>query len=58
MDGAKTGFRWHVPGRARLWGKGHGKVNQRKRLIAVAGSPKLPLFGTRETSAAMSDKNG
>jgi hypothetical protein len=30
MDDVKTGFRWHVPGRARLWGKGHGKVNQRE----------------------------
>jgi hypothetical protein len=58
MDDVKTGFRWHVPGRARLWAKGDGKVNQRKRLIEAPGGPKLPLFGTRETSAAMGDKNG
>ena len=35
MDSVKTGVRWRAPGRARLWGKGHGKVNQRRPLISA-----------------------
>jgi hypothetical protein len=50
MDDVKTGFRWRVPGRARLWGKRHGKVNQRKQLIGPFRDPKLPFPGTRGTS--------
>src|SRR6201986_5462824 len=34
MDAVKTGVRWRAPGRARLWGKGDGKVNQRRSLIS------------------------
>src|SRR3954452_18049513 len=30
MDDINTASRWRAPGRARLWAKGHGKVNQWK----------------------------
>src|SRR5947208_14885502 len=33
MDDVSTVSRWRAPGRARLWGKGHGKVNQWRTLI-------------------------
>jgi hypothetical protein len=32
MDDVKSGSRWRAPGRARLWAKGGGKVNQGRPL--------------------------
>jgi len=32
MDDVNTGCRWRAPGRARLCGKRHGKVNQWRAL--------------------------
>jgi hypothetical protein len=33
-----------------LWAKRHGKVNQREAANRQHKEPKLPLFGTRDTS--------
>ena len=60
MDDVKTGVRWRAPGRARLCGKGHVKVNMAKsteagrqnRAISGLWRSKLPLSGTRGTSTA------
>jgi hypothetical protein len=50
MDDVNTVSRWRAPGRARLWAKGGGKVNQGKPLKAALGALKLPYSGTRDTS--------
>jgi hypothetical protein len=39
-----------VRGRARLWAKGRGKVNQGKPQIGTYQGEKLPESGTRDTS--------
>ena len=51
MDDVNTVSRWRAPGRARLWAKGGGKVNQGRPLKAASETPKLPYSGTRDTSS-------
>src|SRR3984957_2129828 len=55
----KTGCRWRTPGRARLWAKGHGKVNQgqMQKCQHFQSLSKLPCAGTRETSFSMRDRD-
>jgi hypothetical protein len=50
MDDVNTASRWRAPGRARLWAKQHGKVNQRGPSKHAHKGPKLPESGTRDTS--------
>ena len=52
MDDINTVSRWRAPGRARLWAKRHGKVNQRgpSKCRAAKAQSKLPESGTRDTS--------
>src|SRR6202140_3544865 len=57
MDDVNTGSRWRAPGRARLWAKQPGKVNQRRHLKTGRKGPKLPLFGTHDTSLPMNDRD-
>src|SRR6266702_4167625 len=43
-------------GRARLWGKRWGKVNQGEQLKSPPWAPKLPYSGTHDTSKPMKDR--
>src|ERR1700737_2320579 len=57
MDDVNTGSGWRAPGRARLWAKQPGKVNQRRQLKTGPKAAKLPLLGPHDTSLPMNDRD-